>query len=216
MANSVEEFEVTKYGFDREHEVALNEFQHALELEQLKLLILLNGGAATALLAFAEKSPNGIDRLLLASAIGAWLVGLLIGTWATISMRRLQREYATSLRYRRLATEWRRLAADLPNLDPGLIIGLPDEKTLKELQAEEAEQERVQGNNAILCDRAAKKVLKDARENKIEVETPIWISLGLFITGAILAMIMVLAPASADTAHRLEPATSSAPADLTP
>lgn len=200
-----QDFEITKYGFDRDHELSLNQFQHALEFEQLKLLIFLNGGAATALLAFAEKTKTGFNSLLFGSAIVAWLVGLLVGTWATIGMRGLQSDYAKSLRYRRLATEWRRLPEKLPGLDPKLIIELPDGKT--------PDEAATQRDNAILCDLGANAVRDGARREKINVVIKIWASLALFIIGAILAMCVVLASARTAATDRGEPTRSSAPAD---
>jgi hypothetical protein len=98
-------FETTKYERDREHELKLNEFTHNLEMEQLKLLILLNGGAATALLAFAEKAASGPGLCLLAIPIALWLAGLGVGAYATILMREAQSLFGKSYRHRRTAVE---------------------------------------------------------------------------------------------------------------
>src|SRR4051812_27447431 len=93
------DFERVKYERDREHELALNEFTHNLEVEQLKLLILLNGGAATALLAFAEHSAASVQWLMLPVLL--WLLGLCAGAAATLRMRKAQAKYSKAYRHRR-------------------------------------------------------------------------------------------------------------------
>jgi hypothetical protein len=102
------DFDTIKYERDREHELKLNEFTHNLELEQLRLLILLNGGATTAVLAFAEKSASPQTLQALLAAVIVWLVGLGAGAWATLAMREAQSLFAKSYRHRRNAREIRR------------------------------------------------------------------------------------------------------------
>lgn len=101
------DFELTKYGYDRAHELELNKFTHALEMERLKLLILLNGGSATALLTFARETALG-DRLWLAIPVGLWAAGLWVGVEATAKMLAGQSQFTRSYRFRRNAVEWRR------------------------------------------------------------------------------------------------------------
>jgi len=43
------DFEICKYQLDRAHELELNRFAHGLEIERLKILQLVNGGAFTVL-----------------------------------------------------------------------------------------------------------------------------------------------------------------------
>jgi hypothetical protein len=103
------DFEKLKYSADREHELKLNEFTHNLEMEQLKLLILLNGGAAAALLAFAEKAASGRTLGWLMAPVALWLVGLGLGAVATLTMRDAQALFAKAYRHRRQAADTGRL-----------------------------------------------------------------------------------------------------------
>src|SRR3954471_19675413 len=102
------DFERVKYERDRAHELALNEFTHNLEVTQLKLLIVLNGGAATPLLTFVEHSAGSLRWLML--PVFVWLIGLFTGALATLKMRKAQAQYGKFYRHSRQVTESLRLA----------------------------------------------------------------------------------------------------------
>jgi hypothetical protein len=108
MEDQTEDFVTVKYRADREHELKLNEFTHNLEMEQLRLLILFNGGAATAVLAFAEKAKLGSALETLMWAVAPWLLGLCVGAWGIIRMRSVQSKFAGAYFHRRRAVECRR------------------------------------------------------------------------------------------------------------
>jgi hypothetical protein len=195
------DFVLVKYEHDRDHEIALNEFTHNLEMEQLKLLILLNGGAATALLTFAEHSSAAPWLMI---AVGIWLIGLLIGAFATFIMRRGQSAFAKFYRHHRNATEFRRIAgaASLPR-----SISDAELEDLEALASQEPTVRRAldKKDDAFLHERLARFVIAGAREDNRRVHRLSYFSLGAFIMGAIAAAgIVISAPSPADAVHKAE------------
>ena len=116
-----------KYDADRVHELELNKFTHALEMDRLKLLLLLNGGAFTVVGGFSESlfRPGATSPILFA-AMGAWLVGLLLAAFATQDALNVQRAFAQAYHNRRRATEWRILGETDPPV-PGATNPATDE-----------------------------------------------------------------------------------------
>ena len=193
------DFELIKYDHDRGHEVELNKFTHALEMEQLKLLILLNGGAATAILAFADKAGL-VDRLwALLPPVFLWLLGLSIGAWATITLRQAQSDYARFYRHRRSATEWRQLA-QLPREALVARIGRPPLHTLRKIYGDDARQQFDTGDGAHLHDRAATYVLSQAQRANRHVYPLTLISLAMFVLGALMMAAMMTQSSTAAVA----------------
>lgn len=103
------DFEQRKYDLDRAHELELNRFTHGLEVERLKLLFLLNGGAATAWFTFAGKRVEGLSgfyTLTLAFAPTLlWLMGLVLAAQAAREALSMQRNFAKAYHRRRRAAE---------------------------------------------------------------------------------------------------------------
>lgn len=112
-------FELQKYELDRAHEVELNKFAHALEIERLKLLQLLNGGAFTVLVAFASSVFGGAGPgpMLALLAASCWVFGLGTAAAATHLQLRSQRNVNQAYRFRRNAVEWRQLSKLFPDED---------------------------------------------------------------------------------------------------
>jgi len=106
------DFELKKYELDREHELELNKIAHALEIERLKVLQLLNGGAFTVLAAFAPGllRSHGLSRPLALLAAASWVVGLGAASWATQKQLDAQGKFNKAYRCRRNAVELRRLS----------------------------------------------------------------------------------------------------------
>lgn len=105
------DFEIRKYELDRAHELELNKFAHGLEIERLKILQLVNGGAFTVLVAFAPgllRVGGSAGTLALAAAL-CWVAGLGGAALATHIQLGSQANFNRSVRYRRNALEWRRL-----------------------------------------------------------------------------------------------------------
>lgn len=165
------DFELTKYGYDREHELELNKFTHALEVEQLKLLVLLNGGAAAALLTFAKETTYPLTLAGLLGPVVLWILGLVAAAAAAVVLRQVQAEFSRAYRHRRQAIEWSRSQRpDVPNqANP---IALPDrdlletlsERYVKEQAAEEARGEA--GKQAGEDARKAAQALSKARNER--------------------------------------------------
>jgi hypothetical protein len=94
-----------KYELDRLHELELNKFTHAFELEQAKLLFILNGAAFTVLLALMETGGTGRDPGLLHLAAMLWLMGLVAAVVAGRLALGAQLEFTRAYHNRRRATE---------------------------------------------------------------------------------------------------------------
>ena len=140
-------FELEKYARDREHELELNRFTHRFEVERLKLLILLNGGAATAWLSLGQ-SDAGLDPLAIGAA-AFWVIGLCLSVWATQAALETQRQFGRAYHSRRradeaaiLATSARAPKAD--DLEPGEShVAAFDRKADTARKAGEASAKRV-------------------------------------------------------------------------
>ncbi len=106
------DFELRKYELDRAHELELNKFAHALEVERLKILQLVNGGAFTVLVAFAAPllSSKGWSAWLALLAGFSWTLGLAAAAYATQRQLDGQGKFNAAYRHRRNAVEWRRLS----------------------------------------------------------------------------------------------------------
>lgn len=105
------DFELHKYELDRAHEIELNKFAHALEIERLKVLQILNGGAFTVLVAFAPSVFGGGGQGAIFAPLAAlcWIFGLGTAAAATHIQLRSQRNVNQAYRLRRNAVEWRQL-----------------------------------------------------------------------------------------------------------
>jgi len=111
--NSAQDFLLEWYKLQREHELELNKATLAYELELARLLILLNGGAAGAFLTLIGtvwKEQARHDSLgWVCVAIIAWLIGLVVASFAIHRAYEIQRDYSTAYRYRRQLEELRRI-----------------------------------------------------------------------------------------------------------
>jgi hypothetical protein len=199
MGDQRADFAVTKYGYDREHELELGEFTHSLEMEQIKLLILLNGGAATAFLTFGDKTGLARSVLGLGAPVACWLVGLCVGAAATIQLRRTQTSYTQAFNLRRRAEEWRQLR--LKHLEDAAIrarVNLPDQKALNKLHARfpEVAFVSVSKDGAAHHDCAANLVIRKARKANPWIFRLSLASIGLFMAGALLATWFILSTPS--------------------
>lgn len=185
-------FELLKYELDRAHELELNKFTHNLEMDQLKLLILLNGGAATALLTFADGAILARTLPWLLLPVLLWLAGLIIGAQATIKMREAQSAYAKFYRHRRNATESRHLAAAFRrrSLDFPLGLSLKEEQRLQKV-AERGNEPLAEalrtGDGAVLHDQLAELTIAEARDVNERIGPLTRISLRLFVAGVVAA-----------------------------
>lgn len=114
------DFELHKYDSDRVHELELNKFSHALEVERLKILQLVNGGAFTVVVGFSDAllQSRGDTRWLAAAAIVSWIAGLASAAWATQLTLDWQASFSTAYNRRRRAIEWRRLRGISPDARP--------------------------------------------------------------------------------------------------
>ncbi len=124
-------FEQSKYSNDRIHELELNRFTHKLEVERLKLLILLNGGAFTIFIGFVEKRSVGSVKSWMIVAMVAWLTGLVSAFCATQAQLTTQRSFTQSYHRRRRAIEWRLLGEVYSPVQMRNMIGAPPGKALK-------------------------------------------------------------------------------------
>lgn len=193
-----EDFNVIKYGHDRAHELELNKFAHALEVEQLKLLILLNGAAATALLTFAEHGSLQASIWWFATAIGCWILGLALGAYAIIKMQFVQTKFAQSLRHRRCAEEWRQLGAKDNSSDFIGRLGLPGKELRIEIKEIPVEMKvslpefLSWEEGAWLNDMAAEHLLKGGGAGDVKIRDLSIASVGFFVLGALAATFAIV------------------------
>jgi hypothetical protein len=183
------DFDTVKYERDREHELALNEYTHNLEVEQLKLLILLNGGAATAVIAFAEKASLGIAVAGLVVPVLLWLAGLYKGAQATLTMREAQSKFSKFYRHRRHAGEAR---LSSPGSEPPFLS--PEERaTLKAMAKNDADLTRALAadDGETLHQALAGEAIAQARDLNSQVEPMSRTSLHYFVAGAIVAALVI-------------------------
>jgi hypothetical protein len=105
------DFELEKYRTDRAHELELNKFTHTLEMERLKILQLLNGGAFTVVVGFSDAlvAATPLSRGFAVIAILCWIVGLAGAAHAAQLALDLQRGFTQAYHNRRRAIEWRLL-----------------------------------------------------------------------------------------------------------
>ena len=108
---TVPDFELRKYELDRAHELELNKFAHGLEVERLKVLQYVNGGAFAVTVAFAAGvlREGGVAAGLAGGAAVFWVAGLATAAWATQIQVEAQANFNRSIRFRRNAIEWRQL-----------------------------------------------------------------------------------------------------------
>ncbi len=99
----------TKYELDRAHELELNKFTHVLEVERLKLLLLLNGGAVGLWLGFLKATAKQ-SSITLGWAQGLpvllWLIGTLLAALAFHKGLATQRAFTQAYHNQRRAYEW--------------------------------------------------------------------------------------------------------------
>lgn len=112
------DIEFQKYVCDRAHELELNKFVHVFELERLKILSILNGGAVGIAAGFSEAlaKGEGPTQWLAGGAVVSWVLGLLVATWAIQVALKLQANFAQAYRYRRHSIEWRLLSGKYPSM----------------------------------------------------------------------------------------------------
>lgn len=127
---STDSFTRQKYELDRAHELALNNFTHSLEMERLKLLLALNGGAAGLWVTFAEGSSEALEVSLLgawtlAAPVLFWIVGAIAASIAIDFTLTAQRSFTQAYHRRRRADEWRILARRHPLETLGNILPAP-------------------------------------------------------------------------------------------
>lgn len=172
-------FDTEKYKLDRAHELELNKFTHVLEVERMKLLTYLNGGAAAAWLTFSKASPSSDDALAAAALVIPpliWLVGLLLASVATQATFKTQRSFTQAYHRRRRADEWRILRRSYGDVELSRILPrLPGTADL----AEEIEFGRSADEFADTGQRAA-----------VWVMAWTFASVGAFVLGALAAGVL--------------------------
>ena len=147
MTSDENGFFLEKYRLDRAQEVALNNATAAYEHASLRMLLILNGGSATAFVAlFGAKNQNEsiLDPKFVLLAILTWLLGVLIAGFATFEAYRGQSRFTSAYRRRRQAAERRMIADD----EKAKQIGLPakGDDVLSDQQIDlESDQLKAQG-----------------------------------------------------------------------
>jgi hypothetical protein len=121
------EFLDKKYALDREHELELNKFTHVFEVERLKLLLLLNGGAAGLWLGFLKTGGEHAATVSLQQAVPVflWVFGTLLAAGAFHYALKTQRDFTRAYHNRRRAFEWRFLSEQFAREDIVLLISDP-------------------------------------------------------------------------------------------
>ncbi len=100
------EFALRKYELDRAHELELNKFTHAFEMEQAKLLFILNGAAFTILISLLQWKGGGGEGLKFIPVAGwLWLLGIFAATVAGLLALAAQRQFTRAYHNRRRALE---------------------------------------------------------------------------------------------------------------
>jgi hypothetical protein len=110
-ADGAREFALDKYRLDRAHELELNRATVQYELESLKVLSYLNGGAAAlylGLLGAVLKPGSAIALRAHAPPIMAWAIGLFCTALAIWLMLESQVKFTQAYHGRRRAEEKRR------------------------------------------------------------------------------------------------------------
>jgi hypothetical protein len=183
------DFDTVKYERDREHELALNEYTHNLEVEQLKLLILLNGGAATAVIAFAEKAALGSAVAGLVLPVLLWLAGLYKGAEATLTMREAQSKFSQFYRHRRHASEARLSSS---GSEPP-FLSAEERARLKVIAKKDSDVARAldDDDGETLHQALARQVIAQARALNSRVEPMSRRSLHYFVAGAVVAALVI-------------------------
>jgi len=106
MENSETDPDIEIYQAVRAHEVMLNQAASAFEHAVYTRLAVLNGGAAAAFVTLlgtllksdGKETVQPVNRPLAATAVGLWLLGLFVASIATMHGYRRQR--VTNIRYR--------------------------------------------------------------------------------------------------------------------
>jgi hypothetical protein len=121
------EFLDKKYALDREHELELNKFTHVFEVERLKLLLLLNGGAAGLWLGFLKggSEHTAAVNLVQTLPVFAWAFGTLLAAFAFHYALKTQKDFTRAYHNRRRAFEWRFLGEQFGREDIVLLISDP-------------------------------------------------------------------------------------------
>lgn len=143
-ASALPEFELEKYRLDRAHELELNRFTHTFEVERLKLLIILNGGAAAAWLTFSKADSTSQQALpalvTLLFAVLPWLFGLWCASHATEHALGTQRSFTQAYHRRRRAAEWRSMLQYLSRERVASILPSSEEQKTGESNVEAFER----------------------------------------------------------------------------
>ena len=187
------DFELRKYELDRAHELELNKFAHKLEVESIKILQLINGGAFTVLVGFSAAllQGGGMVRALGVGAAACWIGGLGAAAWAQQQLRAVQSCQNRSNRFRRNAVEWRRLNGQgLAIADLRLRVGPPAKNQGPPVSDED-------------YDKWAQAAYEEAGEHGDRVQGWIWSSILLFVLGGVLlaASVAFAPPPPPEAAH---------------
>ena len=214
------DFELRKYELDRAHELELNKFAHALEVERLKILQLVNAGAFTVLIAFAAGivRMEGTPRALAVIAGLSWVLGLAAAALATHLQLKAQASINKAYRHRRNAVESRRLSAAYGTARAALMI-TPVDKTQEKRDVQRdlvIEAEENEGTDVVELDTwatgdehdelADQAFYRGVSESKF-IGKLAGASIGLFMLGGVL---LAFSLASADPSQ-LEPPAKAAP-----
>lgn len=163
---------VARYEADRAHELALDVASAGFEIAFLQNTFLLNGGSATAFLAFVSSTFGSARRAVViweAGALIAWIIGLVIAATAGILAYKAQKSFLRASRARRVGFFLR----EFPTA-AGLLELLPGDDTA----AVALRHGTVQATAKMLWRLAGVAGLT---------------SIGLFVTGIVLAAIALLA-----------------------
>ena len=186
--------ELEKYRLDREHELELNKFSHALEMERLKILSYLNGGAVGVYLALVKDRLSGADPGLAAASTVAvlfWLAGLVAAATAIQSNLTTQVAFARAYHHRRRATEWRLFKRS----------GFPAAKLLRMVAPPpDLPEKATDDGDDDLFDRSAQRAIEEGRTAARQI---IWKARGAvlaFVLGAACATLGVIFSCSGPSA----------------
>jgi hypothetical protein len=176
MENSEPDPDLEIYKAVRAHEVMLNQAASAFEHAVYTRLAALNGGAAAAFVTLlgtllksdGKEAVQPVNRPLAATAVGLWLLGLFVASIAAMHGYRRQRETNIDFRYKREEVEKVIGKGQLER--PGYWPG-PGSLTVADI---------VRGGEGGI-DASLRWFVRS-----------LWLSAGLFVAGAIPALLAVL------------------------
>jgi hypothetical protein len=187
------DLEMEKYRLDRLHELELNKFAHTLEVERLKTLTYLNGGAIAVFVALLGSIFGDISdwaKVVALISVGLWIFGLYFAASAVQLNLETQVEFNRAYHRRRRAIEWRLLKKKYNTDELKRMIGYigPQQGSLegKEADAQEESQEK-------RYDDAARNAVEEGIAKARRVSSRAKLSVLLFMVAAAFASVAIVA-----------------------